>query len=220
MLKKIIWEFPLTANVCVFLFFFYFGVTFFVPGAIIRTYFLSYPGSFSPVNWLLASLYHGSLMHLLGNLSFLFVLGRAAEDKVGKEKWVLFYMMAGFLSMFFDSVLRGFMGDRHPAVGASGAISGIAAVAALLSPFTYKIKGVALPLPVFIVAWMMIYSDFMNLFADDNIAHWAHLGGFFSVLVTAYFLNNTMKAKLKTGFLLNCTFFVLTLIILFFLENR
>ena len=167
-------------------------------------------------------MFHSSVGHLLSNMVFLYVLGRAVEAKVGKGKWLLFYLMAGVISMMADSMIRGFMlGEKRiPSVGASGAISGLAAIAALLSPVTYRIAGRNFPFPVFLIAWMMVYTDIMQAMSSDLIAHWAHLAGFFSVFITAYLLNPADQARIKNGFIFNFTFFVLTVILLYLIDNR
>ncbi|HRG48379.1 MAG TPA: rhomboid family intramembrane serine protease, partial [Leptospiraceae bacterium] len=110
---KLFWEFPLTAAVTLFLPAFYFFVLATVPPITIQNYFYSYPGKLNLVNWILSSLFHASVGHLLSNIAFLYFLGRAVEAKVGKGKWLLFYLMAGIISMMADSIIRGFMlGDR------------------------------------------------------------------------------------------------------------
>lgn len=221
MLWKIFWEFPLTAGVSLFLPIFYFLVLFTLPHSVIMQNFYSYPGKFNLVNWFLSTLFHSSTEHLFSNVAFLFFLGRAVEAKVGKGKWLLFYLMAGIISTMADSIIRGFMiGEKIPVVGASGSIAGLAAIAALLSPLTYRVAGHNFPFPVFVVAWIMVYTDIMRAFSTDLIAHWAHLAGFFSVFITAYFLNKADQERIKNGFFLNFTFFILTVILLYLIENR
>jgi len=222
LLWKIFWEYPLTAAVTLFLPVFYFFVSATLPPSTIKLYFYSYPGKFNLVNWILSSMFHASIGHLLSNIAFLYVLGRAVEAKVGKGKWLLFYLLAGVISMMADSMIRGFMlGDKRiPTVGASGAIAGLAAIAALLSPMSYRIAGYNFPFPVFLVAWIMVYTDIMQAFSSDLVAHWAHLAGFFSVFITAYLLSPEDQAKIKNGFIFNFTFFVLTVILLYLIENR
>lgn len=154
---------------------------------------------------------------------FLFFLGRVVEAKVEKGKWLLFYFMAGFISAFLDSIIRGFIlsgQSELPVVGASGAISGLAAVSALLSPFKIRINHKNFYFPVFIVSWIMVYSDFTDLFSSDHIAHWSHLAGFFSVFIAAYFLNSSDRVKIRNGFFLNLVFFSLTVILLYFIYER
>ncbi|MBP7280648.1 MAG: rhomboid family intramembrane serine protease [Leptospiraceae bacterium] len=201
---------------------FYFLVLFTLPHSTVVQYFYSYPGKFNLMNWILSSMFHASVGHLLSNIAFLYFLGRAVEAKVGKGKWLLFYFMAGIISMMADSMIRGFMlGDKRiPTVGASGAIAGLAAIAALLSPVSYRIAGYNFPFPVFLVAWIMVYTDIMQAFSSDLVAHWAHLAGFFSVFITAYLLNPEDQARIKNGFIFNFTFFVLTVILLYLIENR
>jgi membrane associated rhomboid family serine protease len=222
MVWKIFWEFPLTTFFSILLVACYTGINMFFAPAVIQKYFLSYPGKFQLANWILSTFYHASFPHLLSNVLFLYILGRAVEARVGPGKWLLFYILAGFFSMLMDSFIRGFVitYDKAPAVGASGAISGLAAVSALLSPFTYIINRIKFPLPVFLIAWLMVYTDVTGLFSDDRIAHWAHLAGFFSVFVTAYLLSEKEQRELRNGFFLNLVFFILTVIILYFLDNR
>lgn len=218
---KFFLEFPLSLCTTIFLFFFYTTVNLTLTHSKIATYLYSYPGKFNLINWILSSFYHGSYSHLFSNMFFLYFLGRAAESKISKSKWILFYLSAGVISMMFDSFIRGFfLHDKIPAVGASGAISGIAAVAMVYSPLQYRVLGINFVFPVFIIAWLMIYSDFMNLFSSDRIAHFAHLAGFFSILVTSYLLSEKDREKLRVNFSLNALFFIFTVILLFFLENR
>lgn len=221
MISRIFWEFPLTGGWIVFLFGFFFSSLLFIPESILFGYFVSYPQDWNPLNWFLASWMHGNFSHLVSNLMYLFLLGRAVEYKVGWKKWLLFYGMATFVSGFLDSLVRGLiMGDNSPVLGASGAIAGLAAVSALVSPFTIRLGGVNFPFPLFLVAWGSVYTDITNVFEPDGVARWAHLGGFFSVILTAYFLEEKDRQRLKNGFLLNLGFFILTLILLYFFEAR
>lgn len=221
-MNRILWEFPVTGFVCSFLVFTYIFIGIFIPPHVQYLYFFSHPGKFNPVNWFLSTFYHASPSHLFSNVFFLFFLGRAAEAKTGRGKWVLYYIIAGLVSGFGDSFVRSVLreGQGIPTVGASGAICGIAAVAGLLSPYSMVFLGKKIPFPVFLVAWFMIYSDFSNLFSNDNIAHWSHLGGYVSVFITSYLVDNREKEELKKSFLLNFVFFVLSIILLFFIQRR
>lgn len=220
-LRRVFWEYPLTAWAVIVIFFFYFLVNLFVPTEIINKYFLTYPGKIQPLNWVLSTLYHGSIAHLMGNLFFLFFLGRVVEYKSGRKNWLIFFWMAGFLSAFAEVVIRGFiLDDFTPVVGASGAISGLAAVAAMLSPFSLRLAGVNFPFPMFLIAWSMVYTDVSNLFTPDRIAHWAHLAGFASVAIASYLISPQERRDLRTGLFLNAGFFTLTVLLLFFINHR
>ncbi|MCX7999634.1 MAG: rhomboid family intramembrane serine protease [Leptospiraceae bacterium] len=218
--SKFLFEYPLTLGVCTLLLLFYF-ISLFIPEPTLQLYFYSYPKNFSFINWLLSTLIHANIAHLFWNLVFLFFLGRAVEAKLGKAKWLLFYITAGIVSGLSDSFVRGILHkETNPTVGASGAIAGIAIVAALVSPYTLPTTKKNFPFPTFFVAWLMIYYDLTNAFKPDKVAHWSHIGGYISVLVAAYFLSEEEKKKLWNAFLLNLLFFVLSLILLFLISNR
>lgn len=140
---------------------------------------------------------------------------------MGALRWLLFFFMAGFISVIADGIIRAyFFRDFSPVVGTSGAIAGLIAVASLMSPLHIHIRKRAIPFPVFASLWMMAYSDVQGVFRDDRIAHWAHLAGYISVFFTAYLLTPNEREQLKNGFMINLVFFILTLILLYLLENR
>ena len=107
-----------------------------------------------------------------------------------------------------------------PTVGASGAICGIAAVAGLVSPYSIIISGKKIIFPVFLISWTMIYSDFTNLFTNDNVAHWSHLGGYLSVFLTSYIMDENERDQLRKSFYLNVIFFILSIFLLFLIQSR
>lgn len=220
-MRAFLFEFPLTAAVvCVTVVSQIFLLAF-VPSDVLEAFFISRPGEFYPWKWVGMTLIHADFTHLFWNMVFLFFLGRIVEYKVGPKRWLFFFLMGAIVSGGLDSFVRGLiLGEREPAIGASGAISGLAAVAALLSPFSIRIQKRSILFPVFAVAWLMVYSDITNLFARDQVAHWAHLGGFLSVVFAAYFLNNKIRRELHTGFVLNLVFVVLLLILGFFVGAR
>ncbi|PJZ70990.1 rhomboid family intramembrane serine protease [Leptospira perolatii] len=221
-MKSFLTEFPLTLSFVIIIIASQFFLTMgSISPEVVEAFFVSRPGEFYPWNWIGMAFLHADLTHLFWNMIFLFFLGRIVEYRVGKGKWLLFFFMGALISGFLDSLVRGvILSDKEPTIGASGAISGLAAVAALLSPFTIRIKKKNYPFPVFGLAWVMVYSDIVNLFAKDRVAHWAHIGGFMSVIFAAYFLNNKERKQLHTGFILNLVFVVLLLILGFFVGAR
>ncbi|EPG65084.1 rhomboid family intramembrane serine protease [Leptospira wolffii] len=220
-MRAFLFEFPLTAFFVGLITVSQIVLSTVVPPEVLDSFFISRPGEFYPWKWVGMTLLHADMTHLFWNMLFLFFLGRIVEYKVGPSKWLLFFFMGAIVSGGLDSFVRGILlGEREPAIGASGAVSGLAAVAALLSPFSIRIRKRNLPFPVFAVAWLMVYSDITNLFAKDQVAHWAHLGGFLSVVFAAYFLNNKVRRELHMGFVLNLVFVVLLLILGFFVGAR
>jgi membrane associated rhomboid family serine protease len=130
---------------------------------------------------------HGDLGHLFGNMIFLWVFGDNVEDAMGRFRYFLFYIACGVaagIAHFLSATT-----SQVPLIGASGAISGLLAAYLILFPrakvwvlfFTripiklraYWVLGIYLVFNVF-----MAYARGM-----DNVAWWAHIGGFVAGLV-------------------------------------
>ncbi|MEK6962813.1 MAG: rhomboid family intramembrane serine protease [Nanoarchaeota archaeon] len=152
-----------------------------------------------------AGFLHASLSHLFGNMLALFIFGRVVERNIGSLKMGILYFCALILSGVFSSLIHLFLiVDNTGGLGASGAIMGLVASAVLLNPF-YLTYELLIPLPVMIVGWLTIYLDVIGVLnpAEDGIGHFAHLGGFLSIAVIAYFMGIDNKEQLKKGFLIN-----------------
>ncbi|MEM9715340.1 MAG: rhomboid family intramembrane serine protease, partial [Pseudomonadota bacterium] len=73
---------------------------------------------------LLTSMFlHGGIMHLVGNMLFLYIYGDNIEDQLGPVRFLLFYLAAGFAAAFAHLFTN--LGSDIPTVGASGAIAGV-----------------------------------------------------------------------------------------------
>ena len=139
---------------------------------------------------------HGSWMHLLGNMWFLWLFGNNIEDSMGRLRFILFYLICGLAAAGLQIAIT--PGSPVPMVGASGAISGVMGAYLVLYPLVRVY--VLLPLFVFITsvalpAWtMLIYWIVLQLLsgvtvlgrareAGGEVAFWAHVGGFVAGLV-------------------------------------
>ena len=135
---------------------------------------------------------HGSWMHLLGNMWFLWLFGNNVEDSMGRLRFVLFYLLSGLTAAFGQVVTS--PDAVIPMVGASGAISGVMGAYLILYP---RVKVYVL-LPIFIFfttialpAWMMLGYWFILQLASGllssndvgGVAFWAHVGGFVAGVV-------------------------------------
>jgi membrane associated rhomboid family serine protease len=142
---------------------------------------------------------HGSWMHLLGNMWFLWIFGNNVEDSMGRLRFVAFYLVCGVIAGLVQVWMTPSSGV--PMVGASGAISGVMGGYVVLYPFARVF--VLLPLGFFITtvalpAWTMIgYWALLQLLSGvvsaggesvGGVAFWAHLGGLVSgvLLVTLF----------------------------------
>jgi membrane associated rhomboid family serine protease len=82
---------------------------------------------------LLTSMFmHGGLLHLLGNMLFLWIFGNNIEDSMGRVRFVLFYLAGGVVALLAQTVLE--PSSTAPTIGASGAVAAVLGGYALLYP--------------------------------------------------------------------------------------
>jgi membrane associated rhomboid family serine protease len=152
---------------------------------------------------------HGSWMHLLGNMWFLWLFGNNIEDSMTRPRFVAFYLLSG-LAAAFAQVLAN-PASEVPMVGASGAISGVMGAYLVLFPrvrvFTvvplgFFIQTIALPAWVMLIYWMFLQvaGGLTSIGAEGGgVAFWAHLGGFLAgvVLVKVFERRDRVMAHLS-----------------------
>ncbi|TVQ80136.1 MAG: rhomboid family intramembrane serine protease [Phycisphaeraceae bacterium] len=124
---------------------------------------------------------HGSTMHLLGNMLFLFVFGPPVEDRFGRWGFGLFYLLGGVVAGFGHWLTAG----ATPVLGASGSISGVTGAFLVLFPLVHvRVLLFFILIGIFsIPAWWFIafavMRDMFGLAAGANpVAYGAHLGGY------------------------------------------
>jgi membrane associated rhomboid family serine protease len=133
---------------------------------------------------LLSFFMHGSIMHLVGNLWYLWLFGPAIEQRLGALTFALLYGVAGVIATIVQAVSSPL--STIPIVGASGAIAGIMGLTLVLLPrsrlvcffpplFFFKI-----PSFVFLLLWFGIQYINLSYAAPQGalVAWWAHIGGF------------------------------------------
>ena len=143
---------------------------------------------------------HGSIMHLLGNMLFLFIFGRIVEKHLGRKQMLIVYFGAGIIAGMVASGIF-----YQSGLGASAAISGLVAAAILIRPFYISYIAI-IPLPIFILGILQIFGDFTGLLYPDqesNIGHLAHLTGYASIMITVFLLNKEERKKMFYGLLIN-----------------
>jgi membrane associated rhomboid family serine protease len=132
---------------------------------------------------------HGSWLHLIGNMLFLWIFGNNIEDSVGHVKFVFFYLLCGFAAAAAQVAIN--PNSLVPMIGASGAVSGVLGAYLLLFPRARVL--VLIPIWIFIrfvyvPAWLMLIVWFaLQLLSGmatvgrmhaGGVAFWAHIGGF------------------------------------------
>jgi membrane associated rhomboid family serine protease len=156
-----------------------------------------------PPTWLtlLTSMFmHGGLLHIAGNMLFLWIFGNNIEDSMGRPRFVLFYLAGGFAATFAQVLFD--PSSTTPTLGASGAVAAVLGGYALLFPRARVITLIfiiffitVLELPALLVLgfWFLeqvLASQVTDVAGGGGVAYWAHIGGFvFGLLLIKLFAN-------------------------------
>ena len=135
---------------------------------------------------------HGSWMHLLGNMWFLWIFGNNIEDSMGPGRFALFYVLSGAAAALLQVMVNPSSGI--PMVGASGAISGVMGAYLILYPrvrvytivpIGFFITSIALPAWTMLLYWMALQflGGLVAKSEGGGVAFWAHIGGFVAGVV-------------------------------------
>lgn len=147
---------------------------------------------------LLTSMFmHGGIMHILGNMWYLWIFGDNIEGRLGKIGFLLFYVFSGLVAAFAQIVTD--PTSVIPMVGASGAISGVLGAYLILYPFgrvltliplPFIFSTVELPAIVLLGVWfaLQFFGGISQSVAGGGIAYWAHAGGFLAGAAIALFI--------------------------------
>ena len=145
---------------------------------------------------------HGGLDHLFGNMWFLFIFGDNVEDRLGKMKFIVFYLASGAAATALHFLTNA--GSTVPAIGASGAISGVLGAYLVMFPHvrvhvaSYFYAG-TVPAYVMIGFWFVLQFIFgaASLLGGvgSGIAFWAHIGGFLFGAIAALTIKNLSSVK-------------------------
>jgi membrane associated rhomboid family serine protease len=135
---------------------------------------------------LLTSMFlHGSWMHLLGNMLYLWIFGNNIEDAMGHAKYIVFYILCGILAALSHAITD--PASQIPMVGASGAISAVLGAYLLLFPRAHVlvlIPGMGMTrvaAAIVLGMWFVtqLVSGGMSVGAKGGgVAFFAHIGGF------------------------------------------
>ena len=138
---------------------------------------------------------HGGLLHLLGNMWFMWIFGNNVEEAFGTLGFVAFYLLTGLIATAAFVVSNS--GETIPLVGASGAIAGVLGAYLVLFP-RHRILTLVfvffVPVPAMFFLGIWFFSQFA--IADVNVAWEAHVGGFVAGLAIALPLREAILSRL------------------------
>jgi membrane associated rhomboid family serine protease len=143
---------------------------------------------------------HGSIMHIFGNMLFMWVFGNNVEDAMGHVRFVLFYLLAGVAAALTQGLID--PNSEIPMIGASGAISGVLGAYLVLHPHAHIrvfiwilifIRIVSLPAMLVLGIWFLfqVLNALMAAPGEGGVAWFAHIGGFIAGAGLVAFFRST-----------------------------
>lgn len=204
--------FLIAANVIVFLFEWLSGGTqdnaLISQLAFIPTRFLNAPLNPGNVTSIFTSMFmHAGLMHLAGNMLYLWIFGDNVEDRLGHIPYLIFYLAGGVFAALTHAFLN--PASAIPTVGASGAIAAVLGAYLIFYPRSrvqtfipigYFMTLRALPASILLAFWfiLQLFNGVLSLGVAEDVggtAFWAHIGGFVMGVVVALVMGRKQNVK-------------------------
>jgi membrane associated rhomboid family serine protease len=147
---------------------------------------------------------HGGLLHLGGNMLYLWIFGDNIEDRMGRPRFVLFYVICVIAAALAQALPD--IGSQVPMIGASGAISGVLGAYIVLFPHARVLVAV----PIFVILqtfrvpaiWVLgiwflgqLISSLAMSGGGAGVAFRAHLGGFVAGVILVRFFTRRPTAR-------------------------
>lgn len=139
---------------------------------------------------------HAGIAHLGGNMLYLWIFGDNVEDRMGRGRYIFFYLLGGFAASLTHIITN--PDSQIPTVGASGAIAAVLGAYLVLYPQSrvltiiplgFYIRMTTVPAVIVLGLWFVVqfFSGVLSLGGPDvgGVAFWAHIGGFVAGVVFA-----------------------------------
>ena len=145
------------------------------------------PEHLYPLTAITSAFLHADLMHLGGNMLFLWVFGDNVEDALGHFKFIIFYLACCFAAAWFHAF--SFPASEGPLIGASGAAAGVVSAYLMLHPRTkiwvLFLGRIPVKLPAYLLLTLWVgFQTLMFLSDSENEVSWAaHIGGIIAGIV-------------------------------------
>jgi membrane associated rhomboid family serine protease len=155
-----------------------------------------------PLTYVTYMFLHGSWLHVLSNMLFLWVFADNIEDAFGYVGFAIFYVICGVAAGLIHTFME--PASTAPLIGASGAVSGVLGAYLLLYPRARVWMLIVFPVPIPISAIWVLGAWFalqiFNLFTAVQggvmeVAWWAHIGGFLTGLVLTFLLRSRLLVQ-------------------------
>ncbi|GAB3982700.1 rhomboid family intramembrane serine protease [Actinoallomurus acanthiterrae] len=141
---------------------------------------------------------HGGVAHILGNMVYLFIFGAATEDRLGRLRFLVFYLLVGYIAAYGFAIT--YPDSSTPLVGASGAIAGVLGshlvlyprsrtIALILSIFPFRLPSWALLAQFFVFQWLSLGDS------QSQTAYVAHIYGFVAGMIVGLLVRRGTVAR-------------------------
>jgi rhomboid family protein len=152
---------------------------------------------------------HGGLLHVGGNMLYLWIFGNNIEDALGHVRFLVFYLACGVAAALSQTMMG--PGSHTPMIGASGAVSGVLGAYLLLYPyarvltlitFGFFIRFIQIPAIIVLGFWIVVQfangllSASVTRGEDGGVAWFAHIGGFLAGLVLVFVMRPARTRRL------------------------
>jgi len=140
---------------------------------------------------------HGSLLHLAGNVWYLWIFGSALEQKIHRSTYLFFYLLSGVASLVVQIATDPL--SSIPVVGASGAIAGVMGMYMVVCPLSRivfwfpPVFFIPLPAILFCAGWFALqwFNAHAGSAGTSGVAWWAHIGGFIVGVIAGIVVRST-----------------------------
>jgi membrane associated rhomboid family serine protease/Zn-finger nucleic acid-binding protein len=200
-------RFPaLTTSIITICVVFFIGQTYFIDD--LKTFFNVYgsvPKHFFDIGIITSIFLHTDILHLFGNMFFLWIFGDNVEDRFSRLGFIVFYLSCGLTASLLHAIFH--YNSSTPVIGASGAISGVMGAYLIFYPkaevnilFIYRILHV--PAYLYLVMWFIFQLSFALITYTSNaagVAWFAHIGGFVYGGLVAYCKKKASPVKQESS---------------------
>jgi len=151
---------------------------------------------------------HGGLMHIGGNMLYLWIFGDNVEDSMGSFRFLVFYLLGGVIASFTHILTN--PASPIPTIGASGAIAAVLGAYLVLYPHSkvhtlvptgYSMRITAIPAIAVLGLWFVLqfFNGMFSLGSGNTggVAVWAHIGGFVAGVLLAKVFVNRQRHELQ-----------------------
>jgi membrane associated rhomboid family serine protease len=152
---------------------------------------------------------HGGLLHIGGNMIFLWIFGNNVEDSMGRIRFIVFYVLGGLAALALQIATD--PSSSEPTIGASGAIAAVLGAYILLYPrarvltlvfIVFFFTIIELPALVMLLVWFALdallpaIGQLGQVSSGAGVAYYAHIGGFvFGLLLIKAFAQRRKKIE-------------------------